>query len=292
MKIFLAVNPQFRQVCEELIKDGGKHIKLFLAGGVESLKSDMKLFLAESGGVWEAYFDAEQFAHAYILQSFFYADDFTERFIIPNAKEFLLDSGAFSFCASAKDQNINFEEFLYKYADFINRNKIDHFFELDVDSITGYDKVKQYRKRLEQITGKQCIPVWHPSRGKEEFIKHCEEYSYVSLGGYAASKGKGKKQKEYVSRYPWFISEAHKRGAKIHGLGFTSLTGLEKCHFDSVDSTAWVTGNRFGYLYFFKDGKMTKRDTPKGMRLKDAKTVAFHNYKEWVKFQQWADTHL
>ena len=37
----------------------------------------------------------------------------------------------------------------------------------------------------------------------------------------AASKsGNKKKAQLYVKAYPWFISEAHKRQAKIHGLGF------------------------------------------------------------------------
>lgn len=56
-------------------------MRLYLAGTVESLNNDMKLFLAESGGLWEAYFSEEYFAHAYILQSFFYADEFTEKYI-------------------------------------------------------------------------------------------------------------------------------------------------------------------------------------------------------------------
>ena len=39
--------------------------------------------------------------------------------------------------------------------------------------------------------------------------------------------------------------------AKIHALGFTSISGLEKYHFDSVDSTSLTTGNRFRMLYHF-----------------------------------------
>lgn len=252
----------------------------------------MKLFLAESGGLWGAYFSAEQFAHAYILQSFYYADEFTEKHIIPNTKDFLLDSGAFTFCAGKGSQN-NLDEFLERYAAFIVKNNIDKFFELDVDSITGYEKVIEYRKRLERLTGKQPIPVWHISRGKEEFIRHCEEYPYVALGGYvAAIKASDPRQKLYVKSYPWFIKTAHEHGTKIHGLGFTSLKGLEKYHFDSVDSTAWTTGNRFGYVYHFNGKTMTKTDVPKGSRLADAKRVALHNYCEWIKFQEYADKYL
>jgi hypothetical protein len=91
---------------------------------------------------------------------------------------------------------------------------------------------------------------------------------------------------------PWFIKEAHKRNTKIHGLGFTKLTKLSEYHFDSVDSTAWTTGNRYGYLYYFNGKTMVKKDVPKGYRLADSRAAALHNYIEWIKFQKWADTHL
>lgn len=93
---------------------------------------------------------------------------------------------------------------------------------------------------------------------------------------------------------PKLISEAHKRKAKIHGLGFTNLAWLPKCHFDSVDSTAWTNGNRFGFLYHFDGKTMQKTPVPKGKRFASdvTKMVALNNYTEWIKFQQYAKTHL
>lgn len=260
---------------------------IYLAGGVQSLTNDMKIFLAESGGLWEAYFSAKEFANAYILQSFYYADSFTEQYIIPNAADFLLDSGAFTFMENAKIR-VDWNEYVERYADFINRNKIQKFFELDIDSVVGYDTVKQLRAKLERLTGRQSIPVWHSTRGIEDFKRSCDEYDYVALGGIV-----GKEWKKDAEKFiPWFISEAHKRGAKIHGLGFTKLTLLPKFHFDSVDSTAWTTGNRFGYIYWFDGKTMQKRDVPKGHRIADAKKAALINYTEWIKFQRYAEHHL
>lgn len=88
------------------------------------------------------------------------------------------------------------------------------------------------------------------------------------------------------------IHTAHKLGAKIHGLGFTNLGMLEKCHFDSVDSTAWTTGNRFGFVYQFDGKTMRKVDAPKGKKLKDSRQVALINYTEWIKFQKYAEVNL
>lgn len=231
----------------------------------------------------------------YILESFYYANKDDIQRLLPYFGDFLLDSGAFTFCGTGKFTLNSVEDYLEQYADFINTYKIDKFFELDIDSIVGYEKVLQYRKKLERLTGKQCIPVWHISRGKEEFIRHCEEYSYVALGGYvAAIKASDPRQKLYVKSYPWFIKTAHEHGAKIHGLGFTSLSGLTKYHFDSVDSTSWTTGNRYGYLYRFNGKTMTKIDKPEGTRIHGDKVreLAINNFVEWCKFQQYADTHL
>lgn len=222
----------------------------------------------------------------YILESFYYADADTER-LVPLFGDFLLDSGAFTFMENAKVR-VDWDEYIERYANFINRNKVDKFFELDIDSVVGYDKVLEFRKRLEHLTGRQSIPVWHISRGKDEFLRMCEEYPYVALGGIVSGEW-NKKQESYM---PWFIREAHKRGAKIHGLGYTKLAKLSAHHFDSVDSTAWTTGNRFGYIYHFGNGKITKTDAPKGKRIGDPRRAALINYVEWIKYQKWAENNL
>ena len=226
------------------------------------------------------------FSEPYILESFFYADEDTER-LIPHFGDFMLDSGAFTFMENAKIK-ADFDEYLERYAEFINRNKVDKFFELDIDLVVGYDKVKRMRSRLEALTGKQCIPVWHSTRGIADFEAICKDYPYVALGGIV-----GKEWKESHEKYmPWFISKAHEHGAKIHGLGYTKLSKLPLYHFDSVDSTAWTTGNRFGYIYRFDGRTMKKIDCPKGKRLADSRKVAMINYLEWVKFQKYAENNL
>lgn len=250
----------------------------------------MKIYLAGvapwRGGQDRIYDAAYKTHHPFILESFYYADDDTER-LIPYFGDFLLDSGAFTFMQNSKT-HVNFDEYLEKYADFINRNHVDKFFELDIDSVVGYPKVKVLRKKLERLTGKQCIPVWHKSRGKNEFLKMCDEYPYVAIGG-IVSKEISKNEYKF---FPWFISEAHKRKAKIHGLGFTNLEGLKKYHFDSVDSTAWTTGNRFGFIYKFDGKTMKKVQAPKNHRIIKPREAAVNNFDEWIKFQKYSLTHL
>lgn len=248
----------------------------------------MNIFLADSK-LWESYLLPEMINDVYILQSFFYSSKFTEEVLIPKSKDFLLDSGAFTFMQNNK-QHCDWNEYVRRYADFINKNKVKKYFELDIDSVVGYEKVKEYRKRLEDLTGVPSIPVWHNNRGKEEFVRMCEEYPYVAIGGLVG--GNSEYSKKYWKFFPWFINTAHEHGAKIHALGFTSLEGITKYHFDSVDSTAWTGGNRFGFVYHFDGKTMKKYDVPKGKRIGDGRRVAQINFAEWVKFQKYAEKNL
>ena len=225
---------------------------------------------------------------AHILESFYYCNKgYTER-LLPFYGKFILDSGAYTMFSFAKGQQLNWDEYIDRYADFIVRNNVKHFFELDIDKLVGYDKVLQLRKRLESKAERPCIPVWHKSRGKDKFLEMVDQYKYVAIGGIVSKEI----TPDNYKFFPWFINEAHKRGVKIHGLGFTSLASLPKYHFDSVDSTSWTTGNRFGAVYRFDGKRITVVDKREGQRFKDSRLLAINNWNEWVKFQKYAETHL
>lgn len=265
-----------------------------LEGNPKEKEKEMLLHLAgqapwkEEGLYDDAIKGAKKEGGIHILESFYYADDFTER-MIPYFGKFLLDSGAFTlFTNKSKGNNVVWEEYVDRYADFIVRNKVERFFELDIDKLIGYDRVLALRRRLEQKAGRQCIPVWHKFRGKDKFLRMCDEYKYVSIGG-IVSKEITPQEYKY---FPWFIDTAHKAGAKIHGLGFTALSLLPKYHFDSVDSTAWTTGNRFGAVYRFTGTTIEKIGKKPGQWFKDSRAVAINNFNEWVKFQKYAEAKL
>ena len=98
-------------------------------------------------------------------------------------KNHILDSGAFTYLNGTKTGNIDWDKYIDEYANFINQYKIDLFFELDIDSIVGLKEVERLRAKLESITNKQCIPVWHKSRGLDYWEKMVKEYDYVAIGG-------------------------------------------------------------------------------------------------------------
>lgn len=272
MEVYLAGCHSRPYVLEQTLLDK-KNMELYLAGQAPWKEDGLYDNAIKDGGVC-------------ILDSFYYASDWTER-MIPFYGKFLLDSGAFTIF-SGKGKDIRWEEYVDRYADFITRNKVENFFELDIDSIVGYPRVKELRRRLENKAGRQSIPVWHKKRGKDDFLRMCDEYKYVSIGGIVSQEITSDEYKFF----PWFIRQAHLKGAKIHGLGFTNLAWLSKCHFDSVDSTSWTTGNRFGMVYEFNGKTMIKHERGKNQRMKNTHDLALHNFKEWVKFQKYARTHL
>lgn len=259
-----------------------EQMKVFLAGENGEKKILANLYLNNRD---------KSLLHINILESFYYLRK-NEEFmpLIKHFGLFLLDSGAFTFLQGNHKGECNWDKYVEEYAAFINKYDIQLFFELDIDSIVGLQEVERLRAKLEELTGKKPIPVWHKNRGKDYYIEMCKNYPYVALGGIAI---KEIPRKVYEKMFPWFIRTAHKYGAKVHGLGYTSVENLQKYHFDSVDSTAWLYGNLGGYLYHFnsKTGLMNKYETPQKTRLKPRESAA-HNFKEWMKFSEHAEKFL
>ncbi len=271
MKIFLSAphSNNMKDGCDEHIQ--GEAMKIYLAGikGHDYSLKDGKVLDQK----------------ICILESFYYIKDWMIPYINKHW-EFMLDSGAFTFMQNAKIR-VDWDEYTERYAQFIVKNNIQLFFELDIDSVVGIKEVERLRAKLEHLTNKQSIPVWHISRGKDYFLKMVDEYKYVAIGGLV---GMGYK-KEHHKYFNWFLQQAKIKDVKVHGLGFTSHEGLKKYKFDSVDSTAWLYGNRGGFVYVFRGGDMQQIQAPPGKKLK-SKDVAIHNFREWVKYQKYARVNL
>lgn len=242
----------------------------------------MKIFLASTNTKEEI---LKEHKIDYILESFYSIKEWQIPYI-KKCKMFLLDSGAFTFMNSNKGR-VDFNQYLKDYINFINKYDIKYFFELDIDSIVGYEKVKEMRAVLEKGTGRKCIPVWHKARGLEEWRKLTKEYDYVAIGGIVT---KEIKRKEYKYFTP-LLDIAKENGCKVHGLGFTDMKALKRYRFYSVDSTSWISGARFGMLYMFQNGtlKFTKY---KDRRIRNHMESNHHNIEEWLKFQKYADKFL
>lgn len=201
----------------------------------------------------------------------------------------ILDSGAFSALTGTVNKNFDWDNYVKKYIAFIKQTNQKLFFELDIDSIVGYEKVKYYTKKIEDSVGIQPIPVWHKSRGKEEWFRLCEEYSYIAIGGIVT---KEIMPKEYDVFIP-LLNIAKEKKCKVHGLGFTKASLLHKYKFYSVDSTTWNVGGKYGNVCLLDNNHLPiQRYKKNGYKVKDTNAVNLYNFEQWVKFQKYAEQNL
>lgn len=271
---------QIGQLAEE-------EMHIYLAGGCTGNNNPIWRENRNSPEKMEEFFPiADRKIH--ILESFVYLKPWMDIYI-KRYWNFMLDSGAFTFMRSAKHGHIDWEDYVEKYAAFINRLDLDLFFELDIDALIGVDETSILRRKLESLTGKKPIWVLQSGRTLEEFKEAVHEYPYValSLSGMTKLSKDRRKMKPQINM---LCNIAHRAGAKIHGLGFTR-TDMRGYMFDSVDSTAWIFGNRAGYLFRFNGRELEKIKAKPGMKMK-AKETALHNFNEWIKFQRWAEKNL
>ena len=119
-----------------------------------------------------------------ILESFYYI----QKWMLPHIKKdfhFILDSGAFTFFGK-QGESLDWDQYLNSYADFINANDVQDFFELDIDMIVGIEEVERYRERLIALTGKTPIVVWRPSRGIDYWQQMIEKYPHIAISASGA----------------------------------------------------------------------------------------------------------
>lgn len=221
-----------------------------------------------------------------VLESFLDFQDNEEG--LCKGRFFMLDSGAFSFMNGRKTPD--WEAYIEAYIAFIQKHKITHYFELDLDYILGLERVNMLTRRMAKEVNIPPIPVWHVDRGKSGFVQMCKDYDYVAVGGLAHQDVPGLDLTPYL---PWFIETAHANGTKIHGLGFTRFQALRKLHFDSVDSTSWTAMTKFHNAAYFDmaKGKFVKVKIPEGLRHRH-EALARHSMTEWLKAQKWAEVNL
>ena len=228
------------------------------------------------------------------LVSFYGAEKKQVKFILENNKcyqAFIIDSGAFSLLGSQKykTKGVDWDDYVERYADAVNKYGIDNFIELDLDAIIGIKEVERLREKLERLTGRQCMPVWHKSRGWDYWLRMIEEYEYVCIGGIAAWDITPAE----IGIFRPLLAEAKKHNCKVHGLGFTNTTKLAQFPFYSVDSSTWNSGARWGKLPKFVDGRIITIDPPKGKRFatrgEKCHRIFEYSFNEWLKYCYYMD---
>lgn len=226
----------------------------------------------------------------YMLLSYFYMEknnrpELYELMAQRNKEDnFMLDSGAFTLMMTKNtDLHKDLDGYIERYIEFIKKYKVKRYIEMDIDSVIGYEAVKEIRKKLEAEIGWKSIPVWHKSRGIDDYKQMIEEYDYVAFGGFNDVGNEAITSKEY-GKVKQMVQYANHRKVKVHGLGFTRKDAFEY-GFYSVDSSSWRAGSRYGVMNKFQNGVIQRVDKPDNTRA-DYKKVDRNNFIEWCKYQR------
>lgn len=238
----------------------------------------------------QAYADLLKDAH--ILASFAYHRPEHDEFY-PCCKSLLTDSGAFTFMVRSirgKANNFDIKSYCKKYAEFVKKNNIENFIELDVEGAFGFDVYKDCLHMLQDITGRDPIYVFHRWRGMDYFKELIKRKDYIMLGDVDV----GSHSKTQEQFFPWFVEEAHKNNCRVHGLAFTQIEKLRHIPFDSVDSSSWTAGSRFASVARFDGHNCQKYDCSRTSerQLVHNSIVKKHDYLEWKKLQHYFDTEM
>lgn len=212
------------------------------------------------------------------LMSYFYVKgrDDVFNYVCDHSELVEIDSGGHSFHGGIR---VNFDEYCKQYGEWIkahDRDNILGFFELDIEKIVGFDKVREYYNYLKTCSDK-IIPVWHKERGIDEFKRMCKEagkssYNVVAIGGLANTEVKD-------FQYGMFLKYAWDNGCRVHCLGMTRKSVIDRIPFDFVDSSSWKTGMMYGKM----EGISKKVPHPKNgsMRL-----YYPQSYIQWMDVQR------
>lgn len=233
----------------------------------------MKIFLSglEASGEFED-IDRVIPRYKYILCSFYYLKQDIFKKIIRKSELMMIDSGAHSF---QKGKKVDWEEYTKRYAEWIKANdceKIVGYFEMDVDNIIGYERVKALRKILESVSDK-IIPVWHKNRGIQDFKDMCDTHKgrVIAITGF---KNEDIKDEQYVM----FLKYARAKGCRVHCLGMTRKKILDSVPFDFADSSSWKQQAIYGRV---GNRKVSKEFSKQGRSV-----VMAENLKQGIKMQE------
>lgn len=129
----------------------------------------------------------------------------------------------------------------------------DWVIELDTDEVfgaghyaEGIELADKLRAFLRRQVGDKLLPVWHAPRGEDGWQRMIREFPYVCISPSRALGGKGNRRNHSLIRR--MVADAHARGVKVHLLGASTLEYFETFEVDSMDSSGWSAGVRWGEL--------------------------------------------
>lgn len=125
-------------------------MNIFLAGNI-ALKTPEEYLDLKAPFILQTFYDLQKWDDAYCQK------------VVTNPHRFFLDSGAFTFMASGRKTDWN--DYAERYIDFIKRNRVRHFFELDLDTVIGIDATREITKKSSVKRGCNAFRCFTPAGG-------------------------------------------------------------------------------------------------------------------------------
>ena len=198
-----------------------------------------------------------------LLYSYFWVSNMRRESFLRKLKEenphlsLILDSGAYTYSQQSLTHDLPEPRLFFKrYQQYIRDygELFDQIFELDIDGTEGIDvdsdQVASWTSRLlDEFPDLKIVPVYHSWRGVEEWDQYLED---PRIKGMAIGRSP-----PLDGQIGVYLDRAHQRGITVHGLAFTKYnTSLKYLPFDSVDSSSWSTGQRYGNFHYYNNGNI------------------------------------
>ena len=201
-----------------------------------------------------------------MLFSYYWIEDMHRAKYLAKLKErhpdlsLILDSGAFTYSQQAMRRAVPPPTvFFDRYMAYLQEygSMWDRVMEFDVDGIEGVqgfdvspdDVWEMTCRMLDTVPRLNIAPVYHAWRGVEEWGDYLKDprIKCLAIGRCPPNDG-------MVMRY---VDEAHRLGKTVHGLAWTKYnTSLRYIPFDSVDSSTWISGQKYGNFYVYQNNRI------------------------------------
>ncbi len=179
----------------------------------------------------------------------------------------MIDSGAYS--AFTKQSPIDLQayiDYLHRVIPWFQKHHVPLcYINLDVigdDGSLSYANWKEIRRQ-----GLDPLPVYHAKTDIRWLKKYLNQTDYIGLG--TLTNVYGTRLKMLLDRlwHKFFVDRSGMPVVKVHGLGATTVSGMRRYPWYSVDSTSWLRPAAFGKIFVpaYRDGQWQYLAQPDGV---------------------------
>lgn len=173
-----------------------------------------------------------------ILESYAYKSNVLEALRLTS--DVFLDSGAYT--ALTQGRVIDLDE----YIDFIKEH---------TDKVTVYaalDVIGDWRATLKNLDymlkhGVNPLPTFHYGE-PIEILDRFKEFPYIAIGGISKLRSIAGGDRWLDNVWKHLTDKQGNIMTKVHGFGVTSFTIMMDFPWESVDSTSWLVGGKYGQI--------------------------------------------